>query len=42
MRPADVVRPAIDRDQLEVRDQVGQSLRGGLERQDSVLGAVDD
>src|SRR4051812_656608 len=40
MRPADVMRTALDGDHLDLVDQVGEPPRGRLEGQDPVLGAV--
>ena len=42
VRPADVVRAALDRDQLQVVDQCRQPLRGRLEGQDPIFRAVND
>jgi hypothetical protein len=42
MRPADVVRAALDRDELEVCDEPGQPRVCRLVGQDAVFGAVDD
>src|SRR5438270_4654278 len=42
MGPGDVVRAAVDPYQPDVLDQVGEAVRGGVDGQDAVLGAVHD
>jgi hypothetical protein len=41
VRPADVVRAAVDADDVDVRDELGQPVGGRGDRQDPVLRAVD-
>ena len=40
--PPDIVWSALDLDELNVADQVGQPSSRGIDRQDAVLGALDD
>src|SRR5438128_12661398 len=42
MRPGDVVRTALDRDQRAIGDQRGKPRRGRVEREEAVLRAVHD
>jgi hypothetical protein len=42
VRPADIVRAAVDADEADVGDQVGQLVGRRGDRQDPVVRAVDD